>query len=288
MSYYNLFVYSKSFALAVGLLSLSVAAFADKRGTEQVSKPQQAVHGSAMLGQFDINSAEIGYNNPESGAQLDTKATRALVLRLLQTRALNQDKINGELKLIHGERSASEFAVSNPYYPVSNANAIPLPKSRSITRDSREIINPEGYDDPREGYTEGAGKVIFFQQPEATRWFSEVRNGLDRAQQVCAIKFSDSQQRDYQLRTFDSLQLATAAGWSVTHQYQCGTCSTLQDLAVYVGIPNQTAPISACTRQAQGDINKLPQVKQCIIEAVGFTEMCAETWAYNGVHTGAN
>lgn len=248
-----------------------------------------ALAGSpTMLGTTDINTADIYYKNPLSGTSLDGEQTRALVLRLLQTSALNQSELNDQLGLDPGVNKGEGFSVANPYYPPYETNTLPLPKQRTIVRDGVESVNPEGYDDPREGYSVSeSGDVRFFQQEAVTEWLSDVTNGGARAQQVCAIKFTDAQQTNYRLRTFATIDQARKAGWSVTHQYQCGTCSTLQDLAVYIGVPNQVGPISACTRQARGDIAKLAEVKQCIIGAVGFTELCAESWAYNGVHTGA-
>ena len=274
------------------LLTLSILLFSGVLLAEGHNSPsiKNTSYSASMLGKFDIKNANIEYINPVSNVKLDTKTTRELVLKLMKTQPVNQAEINQQLNLEHGEMSNSNFIVSNPYYPRNTDAQIDLPELRSIIRDGQEIINPEGYAKPEEGYTlNAAGEPAFFQQTVATRWFSDIRNkNAPAAQQVCAVKFVDAQNQTYEMKTFDSVTDAHDKGWTVTHEHACGTCSTLQDLAVYIGIPNQTQPVSACTRQAQGDINKVEQVADCITEAVGFTQMCAQSWAYNGVHTGAS
>lgn len=239
-----------------------------------------------MLGKTDINTAQIRYRNAETGTDLSVDETRALVKRLAQTQALNQSEINTQLGLDDRINQGAGFVVSNPYYPRTTDQSLPLPKQRSVIRDGQEVLNPEGYADPHQGYSiDAEGRTRFFQQTPVTQWYSDVTHSKAASHQVCAVKFSNAEQTQYEMRTFPSAAQAELEGWTITHQYQCGTCSTLQDLAVYIGVPNQTRPIAACTQRAQGDIAKLPMLKQCIVEAVGFTEMCAESWAYNGVHT---
>lgn len=240
-----------------------------------------------MLGHVNINKASIEYRNSNAGVSLTRTQTQALVRKLASTRSINQAEINQQLNLITTEKRGDGFSVANPYYPRTESSDHPLPKLRSAKINDVIIENPEGYSDPHEGYTITEEGIKFFQQPEVTQWYSDITRNGKRAQEVCAVEFVPGSQTNYRMKTFSSKDEALIAGWTITHQYQCGTCSTLQDLAVYIGIPNQTGPISACTSQARGDYNKLKSVKQCIIEAVGFTPMCAESWSYNGVHTGS-
>lgn len=241
-----------------------------------------------MLGQTDINQAAIQYSNHHMGFELTQEQTRVLVKKLAATEAINQAEINDQMGLEKGMKMGAGFTVSNPYYPRNTSLDIPLPEQRYVVKDGKKQHNPEAYADPREGYKLGEdNKIEFFQQAAASEWFSSVTRGGAQAQEVCAVKFTNDERKHYEMRTFASRDAAVLEGWTMTHQYQCGTCSTLKDLAVYIGVPNQTGPISGCTRQARGDDSKLHQVKQCIVAAVGFTEMCAETWAYNGVHTGS-
>jgi hypothetical protein len=91
---------------------------------------------------------------------------------------------------------------------------------------------------------------------------------------VCAVRFEDDGVR-YRLATFASEQQARAEGWSVTHTGACGTCSTLQDLAVYLERPDLTTPVRRC------GIRRIESWSLSCIEGLGFTDACAKTWQYN-------
>lgn len=86
----------------------------------------------------------------------------------------------------------------------------------------------------------------------------------------------------YRLDTFDSPAAARAAGAVVTHHGACGLCSSLQDLAIYVGIPDLTEPVRACGIKgiAEGEAAQL----ECLLD-IGFSAPCADIWAYNTSHT---
>lgn len=98
--------------------------------------------------------------------------------------------------------------------------------------------------------------------------------------EVCALRFPANNQTDYELRSFESVTVAKAAGFIVTHQGRCGSCSTLRDLAAYLATPDLTTPARQCARRFG-----LSRKKQCFEEQIGFTESCAESWAYNARHT---
>jgi hypothetical protein len=97
---------------------------------------------------------------------------------------------------------------------------------------------------------------------------------------VCAVRFSDAEQVAYELRGFANPGAAAAAGFTVTHQGRCGSCSTLKDLAVYLSTPDLTTPARRCSRRfgMQGK-------KGCFEKEIGFTPYCAESWAYNASQT---
>lgn len=101
-----------------------------------------------------------------------------------------------------------------------------------------------------------------------------------RDKEVCAIRFLDSGNTSYELRDFDSASAADLAGFTVTHQGRCGSCSTLQDLAIYLANADLTSPARQCARRMG-----LKRKKQCFQESIGFTPYCAESWAYNALHT---
>ena len=97
---------------------------------------------------------------------------------------------------------------------------------------------------------------------------------------VCAIRFNDSNKEAYDLRSFESLTVAVESGYIVTHRGRCGSCSTLRDLAVYLGTPDLTTPARQCARRFG-----LSRKKQCFEHSIGLTSQCAESWAYNARHT---
>lgn len=242
-----------------------------------------------LLGRIDVRTADIGYSNSLTGSSLSVNDTRQLVKDLYNTNALNINEVIQELALAEGDKKGDGFAINNPYLPKYTGSDIPLPKPRSAIINGIEVINPEGYDNIREGYSETNNGVTNWSQQEiASRWFSNVTNNGDKSLEVCAVRFNAGSNTDYSLKTFATQAEAELAGFTVTHQYQCGACSTLQDLAVYIGIPNQTEPVRLCTKRANSSWNNLDELKQCIQESVGFSEQCAEAWAYNGVNSAKN
>jgi len=96
---------------------------------------------------------------------------------------------------------------------------------------------------------------------------------------VCAAHITGA---EYTLETYPSREAAGAAGAVVTHFGACGLCSPLQDLSVYMEHPDLTTPVRECGLKSfsEGD----EAVLQCILE-LGFTEPCAQIWAYNTAHT---
>jgi hypothetical protein len=91
---------------------------------------------------------------------------------------------------------------------------------------------------------------------------------------VCGVRF-EADRVHYRLRTFTSAEAARAAGHAVTHEGTCGTCSTLQDLAVYLERPDLTAPVRRCgMRLTRADA-------LACLEGLGFSGPCAATWNAN-------
>ena len=96
---------------------------------------------------------------------------------------------------------------------------------------------------------------------------------------VCAVVGG----RDgYLLETFESGAAAAAAGGTVTHEGACGACSTLQDLAVYLAIPDLGTPVREC---ALIDLGQDPEATRACILDLGFTEPCAQIWLLNSLNT---
>jgi hypothetical protein len=95
---------------------------------------------------------------------------------------------------------------------------------------------------------------------------------------VCAVRF-EPDRIHYRLASFPEEGSARAAGWTLTHHGACGTCSTLQDLAVYLERPDLTGPARRCAA-----LPLKPWSLSCFRD-LGFSEACARTWYWNGRNT---
>ncbi len=95
---------------------------------------------------------------------------------------------------------------------------------------------------------------------------------------LCGVRFEPDRVH-YRLATFASKVAAGTAGYAVTHYGACGTCSTLQDLAVYLEKPDLTAPVRRC-----GMMWEESSSLACL-QALGFSAPCAQTWLYNVINT---
>ena len=100
---------------------------------------------------------------------------------------------------------------------------------------------------------------------------------------VCGVLLNGSNPNEYELQTFESLSALIRAGAQLTHYGQCGLCSTLQDLAVYIENPDLTEPVRACGLQG---FTGGPEAQLECIKVLGFTTPCAQIWSYNTSHTG--
>jgi hypothetical protein len=97
---------------------------------------------------------------------------------------------------------------------------------------------------------------------------------LSPAGTVCGVRFEQDQVH-YHLATFATSMAARTAGFAITHFGACGTCSTLQDLAVYLERPDLTAPVRWCGVRADASASLT------CLENLGFSTSCAQTWLYN-------
>jgi hypothetical protein len=100
-------------------------------------------------------------------------------------------------------------------------------------------------------------------QPKTRKAVQLWRSNPIRDTQVCGIRFVDNDKIDYELSDFDSAAAASEAGYLITHQGRCGSCSTLKDLSIYLAFPDLTTPARQCARKAGR----------------------AESWAYNARNT---
>ncbi|NQV05905.1 hypothetical protein HQ535_05095 [bacterium] len=98
---------------------------------------------------------------------------------------------------------------------------------------------------------------------------------------ACAVLPGDGE-GSYRLATFANPTAAEAAGGTITHTRACGQCSSLQDLSVYLSTPDLGGPVRECALLGLGGD---PQATLSCITDLGFTEPCAQIWAFNSAHT---
>ena len=98
---------------------------------------------------------------------------------------------------------------------------------------------------------------------------------------VCGARF-DTDAASYSLETYPSSADAAAVGAVVTHAGPCGLCSSLQNLAIYMGQPDLTDPVRECG--IQGLLGSAEDNIACL-EAIGFDGPCAQIWYFNTNHT---
>jgi hypothetical protein len=179
-------------------------------------------------------------------------ADTALIERLQRTRAANiGDIIAGQFEDPVRHRG---FTVGNPYLPRFDG------------------VAPSG---PAGTPAESAdGSAVY--NETVHRWQAEPAHRTE----VCALRFLDGKQYDYELKSFASPAAAQRAGFEVTHQYPCGACSSLRDLAVYLGSPDLTTPARQCARKLGAQ-----RIKRCYQESIGLSAPCAESWTYNSLNT---
>lgn len=97
--------------------------------------------------------------------------------------------------------------------------------------------------------------------------------------EVCALDI-DEQSSKYRLVTLASADSAMQAGMPITHYSACGTCSTLQDLSVYLRKRDLTTPVRRCAMLSFNSALSMTCMKK-----LGLSQACAQTWFFNAKHT---
>jgi hypothetical protein len=190
-----------------------------------------------------------------------------LIQRLSETTLVNEASVIKALDLDRSRlNSPKSFKYPDPYNP-------PTKKELEATDD---IISVNGITN----FKDLPGKKVkFFHQPKVHEW-THVKDSESRQEEVCAFRFIDSKNNEYVLKSFANPDSALNEGYTITHQYHCGGCSSLKDLAIYLKIKNLTGPARICAKKLD-----LVAAKKCFQEEIGFTASCAETWAYNSRNT---
>ena len=104
---------------------------------------------------------------------------------------------------------------------------------------------------------------------------------VSSAEQLCIAVF-EADGTQYRLETHAEDSWVPTESQFITHRDGCGQCSSLQDLAVYMGHPDLTGPVRACG--AQGFTDGEEAQRQCLLD-IGFSEPCADIWLYNILNT---
>lgn len=199
----------------------------------------------------------------------------ALIERLGNTNLLIGVEIYDQLNLVRSKSMTKPSRHSSHSRVFSSANPYEPRYQKDFERfeDIDELLprNTRSY-----RVDESKGQITFFGQAPVMAWYVTKPTNT----QVCAVRFTDSNRTDYELRTFATPEKAIANDYVITHRYHCGTCSSLRNLAVYMAKPDLTTPARSCARKLT-----LRGIKRCLIEDIGFEAQCAETWAYNVAHT---
>jgi len=104
----------------------------------------------------------------------------------------------------------------------------------------------------------------------------------------CYIVFSDNARQSedetilYLLKTLSparATSLNSTGQVVLTHNRPCGVCSTLDQLAVYVSVPDLTSPVRKCGLEAV--LSKTLGLK--CLKNIGFRDACKYIWYYNTV-----
>ncbi len=240
--------------------------------------------GEQKIGNIKIKEIKILQNN---------KNKDELVRLLWKTKLKNAKEINAELKINKGQGGVGQ---GNPG-GILNGNGVVFKTRTAYKPRFREPIQLKDwplrhlkYGEPESRLSvsvkkagvlkKGNGNVVHFAQEKVVKWYSEILKGGKDSKKVCAFKFSGSDEREYTLKTFDTAEAAERSGYIITHRYKCGQCSSLRDLAMYIAKPNLTTPVRKCVQKLN-----LVSMKSCLMKQVGFSEYCAEAWAYNGANT---
>jgi len=148
-----------------------------------------------------------------------------------------------------------------PSYPTITENM--LPTFRALTH-----VNPKDLQcDPFESSAcvstieEGEACVVDLIAPNAT------------SESSCPSGYS------YRLQSVPSLDTAIADGQYITHTGACGTCSSLQDLALMIEYPNIPYKAQQCFFRSTA-LKYIDEAITCY-EEVGFTLSCSTTLAYH-------
>lgn len=184
----------------------------------------------------------------------------ALLARLAESEPSDRFAMLVELQF-EADDATTGFVMADPYRPATPVNDAECTELAAC-RYGRDVL---GW---REAEFPGRETVL-------ESWH---RRSTDDAP-ACGVNFAHGAANEYRLTTFPDVKaLNEAEGYRLTHHGACGACSTLQDLVIYATV-DLTHMAAQCARRLT-----LGRQKACM-QAIGFSEACAESWAYNARHT---
>jgi hypothetical protein len=99
---------------------------------------------------------------------------------------------------------------------------------------------------------------------------------------VCGV-ILNAETKHYTLESFAAAsELKKNPKAILTHHDACGSCSSLQDLAVYASNLDLGKPVTQCGSASFGKSFEFNV--DCLLK-LGFTKPCAQIWAWNTLHT---
>lgn len=146
-----------------------------------------------------------------------------------------------------------------PSFPTVTENTIPMYRGLKLTNTMDIICDPFLATTCVPGFVEGEACVVDL-IPESS--------GAS-----CPGEYT------YRLRTVPSLVNATAEGQYITHTGACGTCSSLEDLALMIEYPDIPYKAQQCFFRSTA-VKYVDTAVTCY-EEIGFTKSCATTLAYH-------
>jgi len=185
--------------------------------------------------------------------------------RLLHAELVNERQVLSALSILHcAENQSCAFTTRDPFYPATLVD--------DDVRVRMALANELPF------YKIHDGKVAFPAFEPVFEWY--MRASHDQA--VCGLEIlSANEDRTvfaYRLQTLRD-RFAAGSRFHITHKSHCGACSSLKDLYVYKSLPDLTRPASRCAAQ-------FPLSKQlACMKKIGFSDTCAEAWAYNARST---
>lgn len=103
--------------------------------------------------------------------------------------------------------------------------------------------------------------------------------------EVCGLRYDTDVENGYHLQTYADDAEAQADGALVTHYGNCGLCSGMQDLLVYIENPDLTGPVRQCGVDGMLGGEDGEEIQRQCLRDIGFSEPCLDIWYYNTEHT---